>query len=339
MRLSTRGLVPAAALLIACASTSSFGTVLYQDNFNTDTSSAWTVNSAGSNAATFAFDYSSQGIPAAPHSGGSTIGLKLEPNYKGGGAAYAPSVVPGMSLSPIGQSFTGDYTVSADIWFNYPITGAGSTEFGGIGLGSNGAQVEVAGLAKSAYVISSFDGGNSVDYRVYVPSAQSGLTTASVYAAGSRDSANAYYQSAFPTAPTAPAYQTDTTVNPNAKNVGTAGIEYNAAGQLGFAWYTWNLTKTGDTISWSVTTADGLTTTPLASYTLSATDLAGMSGTDILLSTFDGSGSASTFANARDVLFMLVDNVQVTSVSVPEPASLSLLGIGSLALLKRRRNA
>src|SRR5262245_14615079 len=90
----------------------------YTDDFDTNTSASWTTNaSTGNNAATFSYDYSAVGIPSAPHSvGGSTKGLKLEANYNGRPAAAA---FTGLSVSPTGQNFTGNYVLHADVWLNF----------------------------------------------------------------------------------------------------------------------------------------------------------------------------------------------------------------------------
>ena len=74
------------------------GPALFADDFETANSSTlWVVNHSQSDgAATFAFDYSTIGIPPAPHSGGgTTLGLKIQANDTNGTAS-------GVSVSPIG---------------------------------------------------------------------------------------------------------------------------------------------------------------------------------------------------------------------------------------------
>src|SRR5690348_9068412 len=89
--------------------------VLYQQNFDADDSANWTVNNGpGDEAHDFFFDYSTVGIPSAPNStGGSTRGMKLQANL------LQPGVFTGMSVSPTGQNFTGDYKLTFDAWSNY----------------------------------------------------------------------------------------------------------------------------------------------------------------------------------------------------------------------------
>ena len=88
--------------------------VLYSQNFDVDNqSAAWNVNNGpGDEAHDFFFDYSTVGIPAAPGSAATTRGMKLQANLTAG-------VFTGMSVSPVGQSFTGDYKLTFDAWSNY----------------------------------------------------------------------------------------------------------------------------------------------------------------------------------------------------------------------------
>src|SRR3954468_15612705 len=79
----------------------------FSDTFDTDTSALWTVNKPAANPtgdfATFAFDYSTAGIPAAPGSS-TTFGLKLEANVSGG-------LQTGLSVSPTGLALPNDYVL------------------------------------------------------------------------------------------------------------------------------------------------------------------------------------------------------------------------------------
>src|SRR5688572_22171934 len=81
-----------------------------------DSAEGWSVNASHlGSAATFGFDYSSVGIPAAPNSGGTTLGLKLEANVPGGDAIFQ-----GISASPTGGVFNGDFQLRFDLWQNFP---------------------------------------------------------------------------------------------------------------------------------------------------------------------------------------------------------------------------
>src|SRR5262249_60898810 len=109
-----------------------------------DTNSAanWTLNQSTNNSTrvAFAYDYSGYGIPSAPHSvGGTTKGVKFEANYTGAGVAA-------LNISPVGQSFGGNYRLHYDMWINangpFPAGGTGSTQLQTAGLGTAGNRVE-----------------------------------------------------------------------------------------------------------------------------------------------------------------------------------------------------
>src|SRR5690349_13142536 len=60
--------------------------LVFSDNFDTNSAAKWTVSSNSSDTGViFSYDYSADGIPAAPHSvGGTTRGLKLLANLTKG---------------------------------------------------------------------------------------------------------------------------------------------------------------------------------------------------------------------------------------------------------------
>jgi Calx-beta domain len=113
--------------------------VLFADNFDTDTSANWTTLSVASNGvpdpapAIFAFDYSSQNIPPAPHGSGDTLGLFVTVN-KGGGASAA-----GVNLYPNGKSFGGDFALRFDMYLNW-ISGSTATEYALFGVNHSGTK-------------------------------------------------------------------------------------------------------------------------------------------------------------------------------------------------------
>ena len=98
------------------------------------------------------------------------------------------------------------------------------------------------------------------------------------------------------------------------------------AGTQGLAWHLWEITKIGNTVTWTI---DGVTIA-----TVDVTDEP-FAGENIFFGQFDINASSSTDPNARSLLFGLVDNVEV--IQVPEPGALSLLGFAGLAMLRRRR--
>jgi hypothetical protein len=118
-------------------------TVLFADNFDVDSSANWTVAFADTNSppvtdftAQFAFDYSSQSIPPAPHGNGSTVGLFLTVNKDPNTAPVAAA----LNLYPIGQNFSGNYAIRCDMWLNI-VPGLGNTtEYALLGLNHSGTK-------------------------------------------------------------------------------------------------------------------------------------------------------------------------------------------------------
>lgn len=309
-----------AAALASAVPTVCSAVPLFEDNFDTDSTANWAVNSAegGNNPVDFHFDYSTVGIPSAPGSGGTTRGLKLQANVSGG-------VFSGVSVSPIDQSFPGDYILRFNVWQNYngPLNGggSGSTQVTGAGVGTAGTSAQWAGGAyDSVFFGTSGDGGSSVDYRAY-PDANAAAADSGVYAAGtdttpdSRNNVHPYYAGFGGNA--APAAQL--LLYP-----GQTGVT--SVGSQGFEWHDVEIVKLGDTVTYSI------------DDTLIATvDISGLTlgGDNILLNHFDINASSSADPLASELLFGLIDNVQVTIV--PEPAALSVLAIGGLAMVRRRR--
>ncbi len=131
-------------------------TVLWSDNFDSDTSANWIVrfaNLAGVDdyTATFNYDYSSLGIPPAPHSGTDTHGVFLTVN-KGGLTSAA-----GVNLYPRNQSFSGDFALRFDMFL---IMGSGSytTEYALLGINHSGNQVNWLRNSGNGFTNSTYDG-------------------------------------------------------------------------------------------------------------------------------------------------------------------------------------
>src|SRR5688572_31926767 len=88
---------------------------VYSQDFEADSTASWTLNGGPSDeAADFFFNYASVGVPLAPNSSPSLTprGMKLQANQTNG-------IFSGMSVSPTGQNFTGNYGVSFDWWGNF----------------------------------------------------------------------------------------------------------------------------------------------------------------------------------------------------------------------------
>lgn len=297
----------------------SFSAPLYSEDFDVDPSANWTVNNGPSDEAhNFFFDYSTVGIPAAPNSAGTTRGLKLQANQTNG-------IFSGMSVSPTGLDLgTGNYTVHFDWWANFngpaPVGGSGSTQLSTFGIGTSGTVAQwPGGTQDSVWFGGTTDGNSASDWRAYSPSAAVSYPDASpVYAAGAvagnRNASNAYYagfgQLAAPAAQTALFPQ----------QTGSSLI-----GSAPFEWHDAVIAKQGATITWTV---DGtlIATVPTADDTVNT-------GNNIFFGHSDTNTTSSTDVNDVNLLFTLIDNVQV----VPEPGTLTLLALGLVALAAKRR--
>lgn len=289
-----------------------------------DDAANWTVSASSSDTqAIFGYDYSADGIPSAPNSsGGTTIGVKLTANNLDAVAATA-----GLSLSPNGQFFTGDYELRYDLWMNangpFPAGGTGSTEFASVAIGlpapalvwSGEAPVNIPWFAVSG------EGGAAQDFRAHVRSTTQLTPASGVFVAGTdanaRDNGHPYYATRFPGQQPPAAQQT---ANP-AVQTGTA-----ADGTVGFAWRQVTVTKIGTMVEWAI---DG---TPIVSLDASLYPDLRTEG-NIALGYFDPFASIS--ANP-EFSFGIVDNVVITVVPEPAVTSLALLGAGLLILRRRR---
>lgn len=293
--------------------------VPFSDNFDSGTSAAnWTVNLSGADAfADFAFNYSTLGIPSAPNSGGSTIGVRFLVNQSAG-------VFQGISASPTGRSFIGDYRVQFDMWLNFngpgPAGGSGSTQVGSFGIGTTGTTAEWAGNSSSMMFAVTTDGNSAQDYRVYTNNVHVAPGTG-VYAAGTstspdvRNAAHPYYAQFGGLA--APAEQV--TLFP--QQTGT-----NGAGVASWAWRNVQIDKIGDLVTWSI---DGL---PIATVSTDGT----MPGDNIFLGMFDSNATSSSDPN--DFLITAIyDNLTVTPVPEPSTYLLGCLGAAALLLFRRRK--
>lgn len=344
--------VGCALTLIAIASSASGQTILFSDNFDVDSTANWTVNSfvggttsSGGNAANasdFFFDYSTIGIPAAPNSsGGTTRGLKLQANVTGTGPTAG--LPPGISVSPTGQSFTGDYKLRFDWWTNFIGNttggigntggGSGSTQLSTFGILSSGTVANYVGSCDGVFYGATPDGASAADYRAYSVTAQSGYQTGTigvnfqnVFAAGSQQNTNVYYATPFPGGKTAPLIQQTTYP---LTQTGTT-----VAGTPSFQWNDVLIEKVGPTITWTVngTLLATTSTTGFATAT---------KGNNILFGQADTSNGAGTpAATFQAVDFTLIDNVRVLSAVVPEPSTITLtasgLAGGGLAWRRRR---
>ena len=272
--------------------------VVFADNFDVNTATNWRYNRSSTDSVTvFSFDYSTLGIPSAPHAtNGTTRGLQMKVNLAAG-------TVAAVSLSPTNQVFAGDYRLHFDAWINvngpFPGGGTGSSEFLNAGLGTSGARAEWTGNASADGYYFAVDGDGGVsssstaggDYCAY-SNATVLATSSGVYLAGTdttvRDNTNAYYTNLFPVGSSAPALQ-QTNYSQQTGNL--------AIGTFGLAWHDVIVSRRGSAVDWVV---DGvrLAYVPSASFTAS----------NVFVGFWDQYPSLS---DNNTLSFGLVDNVRV----------------------------
>jgi hypothetical protein len=302
---------------------------LFTDNFNTAASSAnyaVVTTDPTSTFATYAYDYSVMGIPSAPNSGGSTLGVKLDANFS------APNAAEGITLHTL-ASYAGSYNVKFDAWLNvngpFPDGGSGSTNYLTAGVGGDGTTNNfVANTGLGGWTAVNGENGSGIDYRFYKDATLQGVATAQ-YAAGTaanaRNGLNGYYDSLG---------SVDVSNLPvqGANNGGPAqqnGTSF--AGAFGMEWRQVKLlvdanggTGGAASMQWYV---DGLLIGTLDAGANGAFTAAGR----VTL------GYSDPTANGSDnppLSFALIDNL----VIVPEPSALALLGVAvTLAGVRRGR--
>ena len=302
---------------------------LYSEDFDTNSSSNWTVNDSTDtdfNTDIF-FDYSTVGIPSAPNSaGGSTRGMKLQANLFSG--AFG-----GFSVSPNGESFSGDYVLSYDMWQSYqpvtfiPPTGefpsgggiiqgqsSGGTNLGYGGIMSAGDAINSPGTVDGVFFAATTDGDSGSDFRVYssdIPESyqlpvrpEQPKDSDATYLAGSRNNtADLYVNNFGAETPTA----AQTALFPNHFTAHADNVS--AAGTLGYAWHEHTITKDGDMVTWKV---DGIKLIELDTSNFTTPT----GGSNILFGHSDinnGSSSNIDEPSAFSFLFTLVDNVKVST--------------------------
>lgn len=311
--------------------------VLFSDGFNTTgSSSAWTINSAptanaANQSATFAFDYSAFGIPAAPGSA-DTLGLRLRANIPG--TPEAPrtdrpaGAVSGLSLSPAGMNFGTNYQMTFYAWSNHfgaanasglaDVTNSeGGTNNVIAVVGTSGTVPIVVGntlLATNASMdgvgfATTGDGGITNDYRAYPASGTfTPGATAGVYAAGANANTNAFYTALFPAVAAPEVQKALSTAEYDDGNDAGSGDTLNTQngltqpGSFGFAWQKVVVTKNNGIATWHIN--DVL----IATVNASALTLG---GANVAIGVSDATSST---ARHPSLVFTVFDNLVVTDL-------------------------
>jgi hypothetical protein len=313
-------LLAAALLAIALAPSTGLAQFFFE-NFEIDPSANWTLNNGPSDAAAnFFFDYSTVGIPKSPSSAlaDGTRGLKLQANLSNG-------IFSGMSVSPTGKSFTGNYKLRFDWWANFngpfPAGGSGSTNLSTFGVGTSGTTPQwPGGVQDSVWFAATGDGGSTADWRAYSTAAGTSYPDGSpVYEFATRNHSNLFFTGFGGHA--APAAQLALFPQQSGSTfIGTAGM----------AWHDVVIEMSHDfeVVTWRV---DGVL---MATIDLNTVTLG---GSNVFFGHSDINATSSTDVNDGNLLFTLIDNIRV----VPEPSGLVLWAVAASALIAsgRRKRA
>lgn len=251
----------------------------------------------------FMFDYSTVGIPSAPNStGGTTIGLKLQ-------ASLFSNALGGFSVSPNGVNLTGDYSVKFDAWSSslgpFPGGGSGSTNLSTFGVQTAGTDSQTLLNADGVFFAYTGDGGSSADYRAYSSDESDSYDGSpaepdATYFAGTRNGTGQLYIDAVGGDVTVPQSVIDAT------SQDMSGILN--AGAAGFQWHRNEIRVVGDTVDWYM---NGflLISVDTSNFTVPT------AGGNLSFGHSDINFSSSTDTDAVDLLFTLIDNIEVTAIT------------------------
>jgi len=260
----------------------------------------------------FAYDYSAVGVPSAPNSaGGSTIGMKLQ-------ASLFSNALGGFSASPNALNLTGDYSVTFDAWSSslgpFPGGGSGSTNLSTFGVLTAGTASSTILQTDGVFFAYTGDGGSGADYRAYSvedtnsyqwPRADPTDDNAT-YWAGSRNGTAQLYMDAVGSPTTVPQSVIDAV--PGQDMSGTL-----REGAAGFAWQQNEIKKVGNVIEWSVN--------GFLLITIDTTNFAEPTGGgNIAFGQADINFSSSTDPDAADLLFTVIDNIEVNATAPTDNA-------------------
>lgn len=265
----------------------------------------------------YAFDYSTLGVPSAPNSDGSTVGLFMEVNttdQEGDEGESVAIIASDLSIPD------GDFSLSMDVYYNVFNAGGGTTEYGTFGVFASGPSAPgddaINGDAPFRFGLSDGDG----------------LAFQATGEGGASNDVIRY-------------------VDPGNMNAGgeTLGSSYD---DIPFGDIPGVITGTGDPenpfsfgpeetwVEVGISSVAGMISFTMNGYELDSYDNTGgeLSGGSIMLGYSDPFNSVNS-TDADDITnFLVVDNV---SMVVPEPASgpLMLVAVAFLGLVRRRRSA
>lgn len=137
------------------------GTVLFSDDFESDSSARYAVlfdaaDGIEDYTAEWAYDYSQDGIPAAPHSApGTAKGLRLRVNKDGTGSPAA------LTVFPKSKTFEGDFALRADVYISVGTDAGGTTEHTLFGINHSGIKALRHGKADGDGLWFAVDGDGS----------------------------------------------------------------------------------------------------------------------------------------------------------------------------------
>ena len=274
------------ALLVAAAN-SQVSAALLSDNFDVDTSANYTVIQDADALVQFAYDYSVQGIPAAPGSA-TTLGARFQANL------VAPTSTDAITIVPTGKTFVGDVQLRFHMWMNangpFPGGGTGSTEFMTAGILHNSTSNNKSGTSGSgAWFAVTGEGGTSRDYRAHLDATEN--TAVGTYAGGGQNAPK--YSAHIPGIDVAAVNGGALTAAQGANQTGTT-----QPGAMAFAWRDVIISRIGNSVTWRI---DG--------NLIATLDVTGKGDGNIAIGYHDPFSSVSSPTGQA---FGLIDNLMVT---------------------------
>jgi hypothetical protein len=275
---------------------------LFSDDFDDDSSAAWNIiRSSTDTSAIFAFDYSTIGVPPSPNGGGTTLGLRMAANMD------SPKSLEAITLTPVGQEFTGSYVLKFDMWINangsFPDGGIGSTESLTAGIGHDDVTLnQYAASGSGCWFAVTGEGGAYRDYQAFKNSQEQWAESGQFFAGtssvdgGAHNNWDPYYadfgeilvEAAVPEQTLLHEYQTGTTL----------------VGTVGFAWYEVTITVDGENekVLWEI---DDL---PIAELDLNIGNVFPSLSGNISIGYMD---TYESISDNPEVSFGLIDNLVV----------------------------